>query len=369
MFQIKDFSSISASILNYAKAVQSKITDFSIGSVARTMLEAPAVEIEELYQQMFIGLKESIPVAIYNSFDFTRLAALSATGIIRVTITPVATNTLIAAGATFSSSAYSTAFVSLYDATITAGGSYVDVTVAAKVPGAVGNVAASTAFTVQPTVQSMISALALSTFTNGRDLETDQQRKSRFASYILTLNHGTIAALRYGLSLANIKDGNGNVTESIKHMAIIEPYIGNPAEPIALVNCYIHNGVSGASSGLLTQAAKILYGYTEADGTIVTGWQAAGVHVVVYAATNVTINVTATVTVDSNYVTATVKAAVESAISDYIANLGIGGDALKSEIIAAAMGVPGVINFAMTVPATDTAIAATEKAMIGTFTL
>lgn len=69
-FQIKDFRSIVASLINVSKASQSKITDFGVGSVARTLMESPAIEIEELYLQMALGLQDAIPVAIYQAFDF-----------------------------------------------------------------------------------------------------------------------------------------------------------------------------------------------------------------------------------------------------------------------------------------------------------
>lgn len=368
MFQVKDFASIAASIINYAKAIQGKITDFSIGSVARTMLEAPAVEIEELYQQMFIGLRESIPVAIYQSFDFTRLPAAPASGVIRVTITPAATDTLIAAGMVFSSAAYSVKFVALADVTIAAGASYGDVSVVCTAPGAVGNVAASTSFTAYPSVNGLVSALALSTFNSGRDEETDAQRKARFATFIATLNRGTVAALRYGLSLVKLRDANGNVTEEVRHISIVEPWLTDPLQPISLVNCYIHNGSSGASPSLLTETEKIIYGYTDVNGNIIAGWKAAGVKVVIYAATNVTVNITCTVTVNAAYVVADVKAAVQAAISDYIAGLDIGDDVLVAEMVAAAMAVAGVDNFALTLPAGDTAVTNTQKAKMGTFT-
>jgi uncharacterized phage protein gp47/JayE len=366
-FQIKDFSSISASIINYAKAVQNRLTDFSIGSIVRTMLDAVAVEIEELYQQMFIGLKEAIPVAIYNSFDFSKLPAVSSTGIIRVTITSLATDTLIAAGTTFKSSSYSTEFLSLNDATIPAGQTYVDVQVSAKIPGVVGNVAANTTFTLLPAVQDMVSAIAMASFTSGRDQETDAQRKVRFAEYILTLNHGTVAALKYGLKLVNIKDSNGNIIESVRYSAIIEPYKTDPLQPIALVKCYIHNGTTGASSNLLTEAEKIIYGYADENGVIVSGWSAAGVQVDIEAASNVAINVTSTVTIDSSYDATDTEAAVQAAIAEYVNALDIGGDVIRAEITAAAMGVPGVINFALTLPASDTVISNSQKAVIGSF--
>jgi hypothetical protein len=54
-FQLKDFVSIVAAMLNRAKATQSRLTDFEVGSVARTLIEAPAIEIEQLYQRMFAG--------------------------------------------------------------------------------------------------------------------------------------------------------------------------------------------------------------------------------------------------------------------------------------------------------------------------
>ncbi len=57
MFQVKDFRSIVASMVNHVRATTTKITDFRVGGVARTLLEAPAIEIDELYQQMFNGLR------------------------------------------------------------------------------------------------------------------------------------------------------------------------------------------------------------------------------------------------------------------------------------------------------------------------
>ena len=52
-FQIKSFNDIVLSQINHARSVTEKITDFAPGSVARTLMEAPAVEVEELYLQMF----------------------------------------------------------------------------------------------------------------------------------------------------------------------------------------------------------------------------------------------------------------------------------------------------------------------------
>ena len=47
MFQIKDFTSIAAGLINVVRATTNKVTDFNRGSVIRTMLEATAAEIED----------------------------------------------------------------------------------------------------------------------------------------------------------------------------------------------------------------------------------------------------------------------------------------------------------------------------------
>ena len=68
MFQLKDFQSIVASMVNYARGATDQLTDFARGSVTRTMLEAPAVEIDQLYQEMFAGVREGIETSVFRSF-------------------------------------------------------------------------------------------------------------------------------------------------------------------------------------------------------------------------------------------------------------------------------------------------------------
>src|SRR5437763_12508130 len=146
MFQIKDFVSVTASMTNWMKATTQKVTDYSVGSVVRTMLEAIAAEIEQLYLQMFVGLKEAISVAVYNTFSFAANGAVPATGTIRITITSATTPTLIPSGTAFALNT-GARYVSATDATIAAGNTYADVPVAAAVPGSGGNLAANQSFT------------------------------------------------------------------------------------------------------------------------------------------------------------------------------------------------------------------------------
>lgn len=84
-FQIKKFSSIVASMINWMSGATTKVTDFNQGSVIRTILEAVAMELEELYYQLLQATQEAIEEAIYRTFNFPRNPSEKATGMIRFT--------------------------------------------------------------------------------------------------------------------------------------------------------------------------------------------------------------------------------------------------------------------------------------------
>lgn len=369
MFQIKDFTSIAASMINWMRSTQTRITDFNIGSVARTLVEAPAAEIDELYQQFFIGLREAIPVAVYNSFDFGRLPALAASGLVRVTITSQPTATLIQAGTTFVAATGGMTYTATADVTIATGNTYGDVPVVASSVGASGNLPGSTVLTLRPAPAGFLSASNLAPFLSGRDEETDPERKIRFSSYILTLSRSTVAGLRYGLLTAALYDTDGNLSERVVSVSIVEPYLDDVQQPVALVNAYVFNGVGSTSPELVTRAAEVVHGYYDGAGNPVPGWKAAGVKVIVAAATEVTQNVVATISVALGYDAAALIATAEEVVADYILGLGVGEKLIRAEMIARVMAIDGVTNCIPSTPSADVAADPDEKIMVGTTTI
>ena len=367
-FQIKDFVSITASALNWMKSATTKVTDFNVGSIVRTMIEAVAAEIDELYQQYFIGLREAIPVSVYNSFDFEAIEAASANGLVRVTVSS-GTAILIPSGAQFSVAGKSVTYTNASDVTIPAGATYVDVQVAASTQGSVGNLAAGQTFTVSPTPDRFVSATNTAAFVSGQDAETPDERKIRFNAFIASLNRGTVAAIEYGLKTVTRIDSAGNIIERVATTSIVEPWLTDSAQPVGLVNCYIHNGVGSTSAALLLRARQVIYGYYDDQGNAVPGWKAAGAKVEIYAATESSQNVTATVTIEAGYAQADVIAEVKNAITNYLLELPIGSTAIWAEIIAIAMSVEGVSNFVMTVPASDVTALASVKILPGTLNI
>jgi uncharacterized phage protein gp47/JayE len=368
-FQIKDFTSIVASMTNWMKATQQKVTDFNVGSVARTLVEAPAIEIDELYQQMLIGLKEAIPVSVYNSFDFVAITQLPATGLVRVSVTSSTSPITIPAGTTFSLVTSGVTFTSNNDVVIAAGSTYADVLVTCSAAGTIGNIAAGQSFTVEPAVNGLQSAQNLAAFINGVDTETDQDRKSRFNAFIAALPRGTVAAIKYGLQLAYLQDAAGNITERVASSSIVEPWVADNTQPIALVNCYIHNG-SGATSGdLVNRARQVIYGYYDQNGIAVPGWKAAGVKVNIFAATETAIGVSGVITAAAGYDKPKLIAQAQQAVYTYILSLSIGAPVIVSEIIALVMGIEGVTNFALSAPSADVTADFQTKLMPGAIAL
>ena len=364
-FQIKDFASITASIINWMRASTSRITDFNVGSVARTLVEAPAAEMDELYQQMFIGLKEAIPVSVYNSFNFEAMQAVPASGLVRVSITSSTTPTIVAGGTTFKADGSPTQYRATNDAIIPAGSTFADVPVVAVVAGASGNIAAGLSFTLTPEPAGFISAANLTPFASGVDEETDDGRKLRFNAFIESLNRGTVAALRYGLSTTVLVDSMGSETERVVTSSIVEPWLTDPNEPISLVRCYIHNGVGGTSSELVARARQVILGYNDANGNPVPGWKAAGVRVEVFAAAELTVDIEGELTAEPGYDEAALITAAQQALSAYILGLSIGGTAIRSEIIARVMNIEGVQNFVVALPIGDIPATASTKLMPG----
>lgn len=356
-------------MINWMKGTQSKLTDFNVGSVARTMVEAPAAEIDELYQQMFIGLKEAIPVSVYNSFAFAAVTELPATGLIRVTVTASSSPFVIAAGTTFLPESGDVGYQANFDTTVAAGATFRDVLVTCDTPGTVGNIVAGHDFTAEPAITGFVSATNLAAFVSGVDTETADDRKNRFNAFIGALPRGTVAALTYGLNLAYLEDANGNKIERVASSSIVEPWLTDNAQPISLVNCYVHNGVGGTSNTLVNRAKEVIYGYYDTNGVAVPGWKAAGVKVNVFAASETTVAVTGALTAAAGYDKPTLIDLADQAIYSYILALGIGQAVIKSELIALVMNIDGVFNVTFTAPAADVTASNQTKLLPGAIAL
>lgn len=333
-FQIKDFVSITASMLNHMRGATTKITDLMPGSVSRTLVEAPAVEIEELYLQIFNGLREAIPVATFKSFGFDKLPAKYARGFVSVSrATPPAASFTIPAGTEFTSSD-GRAYLSTQDVIWLTSATSVRIPVIAEATGLAynispGSITASTALDSSYTISN-------SAINNGRNVETDAEREQRFADYIASLSRGTNYACLYAAESATLTDEAGNIQEYVTRSGY--------TEIAGYVKIFIYSSAGLPSRELIARGQRIIDGWKDPDtGEIVPGYRASGVNVEIASMVERLVPLNARVSVFSNYeFDEAMKQAIYDAFSTLLASVGAGDTLYVDAIETAILGVAGV---------------------------
>jgi len=364
VFQIKHFETITATMLNWMNGAQSRVTDFNVGSVIRTLFEAVAMALEEIYYYLHRAMEAAIPAAIYDAFSFQKLGGTFATGSATFS-RPVAdlTDHTIPSGTSIAT-AGGVRFQTTETVTLSAGSTSVSAAIQAEMAGSAGNVAAGIVTVLQSSVPGIYAVTNSTPTLGGADLEDDSERKNRFQAYIQSLARATQDGLIYGAMTATLTDADGNVLErvtgaSTTHIAT------------AYVNVYIDNGTaSGPSTALIAQVQNILDGYRDASGARIAGYRAAGVQVDVTPATITAVPVAADLKLLYGRDPSAVVAAAADAVAKFFAALGL-GDPVSYEklIVALANSHAGIDEVTLTSPGADISILTSERAISGTVTL
>ncbi|MBB3017722.1 hypothetical protein FHR70_000762 [Microvirga lupini] len=339
-FQIKDFASITAAIINHMRGVTSKVTDYQPGSVARTIVEGPAVEMEELYLQMFLGLREAIPVATFQSFGFDTLPAAYAHGFVSVSAaTPPAADIVVPVGTSFTSTD-GREYLSSVAVTWAAGQSMVIVPVIAAAAGLAYNIAAglitsSAFFGAGYTISNQA-------ITNGTDAETDDERSARFAEFVASLSRGTVLSCLYAAKQAAARDETGNIYEYVTRSGI--------RETAGYVRIYLYSSVGVPSEGLLADGQRLIDGQADPEtGTpLVAGFRAGGIRVDVLPMVERSIPMGIGVRMRSGYaLTAAVQQTISDSYANAIRNVQPGDTLLIDNLRAILIGTPNVAELAL----------------------
>jgi uncharacterized phage protein gp47/JayE len=420
-FKMKTFNQVTASLVNWFASAQSSVTDLNVGSVARTILEAIASELAEVYYRIFTSIEEAQAEAVYRSFDFPRKSATASAGILL----------------------FQRATLALSDVTIPLG-----VVVAAPATSAEGEIAFTTNQTaILPTRTTLAAAItsggqATVTVTSAANLavgdvllvDSERLKISGIAGNVLTVSRGyggttatthslgafigvvgkavAVTAVVAGAagnvsaaSVVQLKTGVAGV-ESITNEAKFsggadeetdderkkrfqefisalargtKPAIEFGAKQIAgivsakaidldddnaippgFVNLYVADA-SGTASGTLLAAVS-----TEENN-----WRAAGVKVTVAAPSIVTVNVTATLTLDPGFNRDTLVDQITQRLIDFISAKQMGEDVFLAYLYEVIVDTnpTAIINAQIATPAADVTISAAQIARPGTITL
>lgn len=335
-FQIKSFNDIVLSEINHGRAVTEKITDWAPGSVARTLIEAPAVEIEELYLQMFLGLRDAIPVATFQSFGFDRLPAATARGFVSISKSPAPAEPVsIAAGTEFTTDD-GRSYLATQGVIWPAEQSVVRVPVACTVPGLSGNVAAGVINASPSFGASDGYTVSNSLIETGRDLETDLERETRFAEFVQSLSRGTVVACLYAARLSSVLDADGNVFEYVTRAGLQE----DPGR----VRIYLYSSQGIASDALIADGQLRLDGTRDDEsGTITPGYRSAGVRVEVLKMQERSVPLGVQVGMYEGYsLSAAVEQALQDAFAGAVAAVLPGQTLYLGTLVEQLLAVPGV---------------------------
>lgn len=306
-FQIKSFNDIVLSQINHGRAVTEKITDWAPGSVARTLVEAPAVEVEELYLQMFLGLRDAIPVATFLSFGFDPLPAARAVGFVSVSAAEPLVQPLTIPQGTEFTAVDGRQYTAVSTVTWAAGSSLVQVPVQHTTAGLVGNIAAG-AITASPLFGAGYT-ISNQTIETGRDAETDAEREVRFAEFVSSISRGTLVACSYQARQSRVLDADGAIAEYVVRSGVDE----QPGH----VRIYVYSSLGAPSDALLADGQARIDGTTDpVTGAVTPGYRAAGVRVDVLAMQERAVSLSVRAEMLPGY---TLTAAVEQEMHDIFA--------------------------------------------------
>lgn len=200
--KLKTFSETLNDMIGWMVTRGSKISNFTVGSVIRTILEAISLEIEALYYQMSKGFKEALQHSVFYSFGFSKKGAIPSSGMVTIRFkSDIPYNMVIPKGYKFSTVPVRGRvihFESTQDVACVSGDTVANVPVKCTTPGVIGNVPAGA---IQICVNPLPFTQGVSNhmdFNNGAEEEDVAEVKKRFTEYIQTLSKGTIAAVKYG---------------------------------------------------------------------------------------------------------------------------------------------------------------------------
>jgi hypothetical protein len=359
IFTPKPFAEIVAAEIERVRLSTDRLTDFNVGSVTRSLLEANAVELDNYYQEMYLGLMRAIPTAIYIGFGFSLREGIAATGtavfarLVETEMTiPRGTRLLTESGAYFTTDA---------EVVIPENTASATVSITAEVIGAAGN--------AEPHALAVINDSILYTVDNpailagGQDNETEEQRAERFAAFIRSLARGTPASLEYAATIPAIYHPiTGAVAERAQRVAVYE----TPG----YVELYIHNGNNGASAELLEAVQDFVDGTPDyAQNAWIGGYRPAGMQVLVKAMTNQAVNVALEIKLDVGYSQIDVATTVEERLQHGIGAAMPGHQLRPIDIINLALGVEGVMAVTVLAPVATLTVPLNTVLYLGTLTL
>jgi uncharacterized phage protein gp47/JayE len=332
------FNDILNAMIFYLQTIGSKLTDFTPTSIIGQILSAVASVIDEIYfaignaqNQAYItsatgsGLdakgadlgitrKQATPA----NWNFTFVRNVVSAQQITIPQGTVITTIPVPGQAPITFATDSTTY-------LTTGTLSVNMTATCQTAGSIGNIAPNTLLVIGSSVPGIdgVQLTSLANGTYGSDTEIDDSYRQRLLAALSSKAQGTLAWYQQTvLSIPGIQ--TAKVVPQNRGAGTVDIFI-------------VGTNNSLPSAALITQVQSVIDA-----GRIITD------DAKVFAPTPITVNRTINVKLASGYDPTATSNLVQTAITNFINNLGIGGGTIgtlyESQLIAVALGVSGVIN-------------------------
>src|SRR6266566_2867548 len=369
---------LTQSLMDYMVMMGTGITDFTVGSVIRTELEAIAQLAEQFYTDQATQLSDAIQQSAYSAFNFAPLISKQSTGYLVFEVdSPGLTNdTVFVAGTTWQPNGQNTLFATSDSFTIPMNtAEFWHVRADCLTLGTLGNLAGGasgnllypipgvTVFSedslhfgagnyLEPGNGSVLSGDLATGFIDGVDPETPLEMKTRFTAFLSSLHRSTLVALAYGASLAQLTDRSGSITEQVVLARTVDVNVDSSLVPAAgTAKVYVFNGVGSPggqiTSGALVNQAQIEIDGIEEGGVFTPGYKAAGITTEAFSATEYIASIAISVTPVGRGTALAVsedflRPAVVQAVTKYFNLLKIGDKVFQSAILSYVINIPGI---------------------------
>lgn len=344
-FERKTAESLTERALRWIQGSTDKLTDFRVGSVTRTIIEAVMLTIEELYDKVYRSLKSIVESNLYAAIGFSKLPATYATGVATFSrSTPADQPYYIAKGTTLLTTATANSgpikFYTTEEAILATGSLAVSVPVICETIGSVGAIQAFTLteFIQKPTGVETVTNNAA--FTGATDEESFEAQKERFTRFMEAQARGVLGAIEAGAMTACITNGDGVVTEKVLSAKATEDLVSKKGE----VLLYVYTGSATVSPALTLEINKVLTGYYDSEGKPVFGYKAAGILVTIATPILKPYRIRLKVAEKPGVDIVALKAKLESEVIRYMASLKIGQPLLHSTLLSTLLSIDGIYD-------------------------
>ena len=206
---------------------------------------------------------------------------------------------------------------------IPAGVTSAQVTVQAQNAGTQGNVGSNTITTISTAIQYVDTVTNPNAFANGVNQESDAAVQARFQTYVAGLRAAIKSAVESAIS---------GVQQDIQYQIVENQTLAGASQP-----GYFYVVISPYTDALKT-----------AVYSAINAIRGLSITFDVFGASPILANVTATITAAAGYTLSGVEAAVQTAISNFIESIPLGGTLEWTQIFSVIWGVPGVATVANT---------------------